>query len=151
MDNGPRIFAYTTTVTVVALAVVVLTEKFLTFIDAYGWQKWAAIAAYALVYFNLSISFNRRFIAKAPDGGPLAYMLGGIFVIPPGVWMFLRDIGAFPNRMLFLLIALLACLLGAHWGIKLGLKTRTKYATGHGRQQDVPQDLHNAHKRINKN
>ena len=151
MNNGPRIFAYITTVTVIALAVVVLTEHFLTFIDAYGWQKYATFGGYAVVYFNLSISFTRRFIAKAPDGGTIAYILGGIYILPPTVWLFLRDVGMVSNRFQFLAFTLAASMAGAYFGIQLGLKTRTRYRKSGENGKDVPDDLRNAHRKINRN
>lgn len=124
MENWARFFAYATSTLVLGLAIIVFTEKFIPYVAAENWIGYIALLGYGLIYLNISYGMNRRFIRKKMKGYTLSYLLGLLLFIPPAFWIYIKDVGLYQNRILFLFILLFAALLGSYFGIKSGIKKR---------------------------
>lgn len=157
MKNGPRLFAYTTAMLVLGLAVIVFSEKFLFYISTPGWSGYLALIIYGLVYLNISYGMNRRYTLKQPEQENIAYLLAVILFVPPAVWVFIKDTGltGMP-RIQFLVMLIFACLLGSYFGIRTGKKKHKAYMANMIQQQrssdqNIPEEMRKPHDKINRN
>lgn len=152
MENWARFFAYSTGVLVIGLAIIVFTETFLTYIEVPGWPGYVTLLAYGLVYLNFSYGVNRRFVTKKRREINLAYLLGFLLFLPPAVWVYVKDVGLYDQRPLFLAVLFFACLLGAYFGIRSGLSRREAYFEKLRQyREQLPDDLKKSHEHLNKN
>lgn len=124
MENWSRLFAYATSMLVIGLAIIVFTENLLPYVAAKGWIGYLALMGYGIIYLNLSYGMNRRFIRRKMKGYKLSYLLGVLLFVPPAIWIYIKDVGLYKNRILFLVILLFAVILGSFFGIKSGIKKR---------------------------
>jgi len=150
MENWARLFAYGTGVMVLGLAIIVFTESLLVFVNDPGWHGYVTLMGYGLIYLNLSYGVNRQFIRKKFRGYNLSYFLATLIFIPPAVWVYVKDVGLYEARPLFLTVLLFACLLGAYFGIKSGIKKRNSYLKNVNKH-DLPEDLRKPQDKINRN
>lgn len=124
MENWARFFAYATSTLVLGLAIAVFTENFIPYVAAENWVGYVTLLGYGLIYLNLSYGMNRRFIRKKMKGYSLSYLLGLLLFIPPAFWIYVKDVGLYQGRFLFLFVLLFSVLLGAYFGIQSGIKKR---------------------------
>lgn len=148
--NWPRYFMFTTSALVVGLAIIIFTEPLLTYIEDPGWKGYISLMGYGLVYLNICYGMNRRFIRKVRNGDLLGYILGLLIFLPPAVWVYVKDVGLYNNRTLFLLTLFFACMLGTYYGIRSGYIKQRQLADQQN-NSDLPEDLKRPHDNLNRN
>jgi len=128
MDNWPRTFAYCSFIAVIGLAVVVLSEEFIQFIEYPGWEGYAALFGYGIIYLNFSFVLTKRYLTKSFTSEEFAYLLALLLVAGPLMWIFIKDLEiSTAGEVLFIGDVAAGALIGAYFGIKRGVIRRAAY------------------------
>lgn len=127
MNNGARLFAYTTWVLMISLAIIVFTDSFLVYANDEGWIGLVTILAFGFIYLNFSYLSIKRFIRKVFEESNLHYILAFLIFLPPAVWvaLFSETIGDVGTIMIIVLA--FSCGLGAYYGYRAGKREQAKY------------------------
>jgi len=127
MQNGARLFAYTTWVVMISLAIIIFTNPFLTYVSDPGWIGLLALLGFGFLYLNFSYLAIKRYVRKVPVETRLHFLLATIIFLPPAIWItfFTEDIENSVFILLFVLV--FACFLGAVYGYRSGKRQQYKY------------------------
>lgn len=156
MNNVPRFFAYTTGTLLIAAAVIVFSNQYISYAGRDDTMGLIALLAYGLVYMNLVFGVSRRFIRKLPEGQPtnIQYVFAALSFLPVLIWINVFDTGLGDSILLFHIVIIFACSLGGYFGHRSGLrqqeefwnKVRDSYAG-----EELPDELKRPHDNLNKN
>lgn len=127
MQDGARFFAYSTWVVVISLAIILFTNRFLTYVSDPGWMGLAVLLAFGLLYLNLTYISVKRFIRKVPAPTRLFIGLPVLIYIPPLLWILLISDRVQGSTFILLAVLAFACGLGAYYGHRSGIKARYLY------------------------
>lgn len=127
MQHGARLFAYTTWVVMISLAIIVFTNRFLEFITDPGWVGLVTILAFGFVYLNLSYISVKRFIRKVFEQTQLHYVLALLIFLPPGFWVGFISEEIEGSRLITIVVLAFSCGLGAYYGHRSGKRQQKQY------------------------
>lgn len=137
MQDGARFFAYSTWVVMISLAIILFTNRFLTFVSDPGWVGLATLLAFGFLYLNLTYAAVKRYIRKVPAPTNLHYLLALLVYLPPAVWILTISESAEGSEFLLLAVVAAACILGAIYGNRSGIKARYEYVQKLKQQKDT--------------
>ncbi|MEX0648451.1 MAG: hypothetical protein WEA56_03570 [Balneolaceae bacterium] len=127
MQDGARFFAYSTWLVMISLAIILFTNRFLSLVYDPGWIGLAVLLAFGLLYLNLTYAAVKRYIRKVPAPTNLHYALAFLIYLPPAVWIIAASQEAEGSEFILLAVLALACILGAIYGNRSGIKARFEY------------------------
>jgi hypothetical protein len=127
MNNGARLFAYTTWVLMISLAIIVFTDTFLVYANDEGWIGLVTILAYGFIYLNFSYLSVKRFIRKVFNESILHYILAFLILLPPAVWIALFSETIEDARFIMIIVIAFSCGLGAYYGHRAGKSEQIEY------------------------
>lgn len=127
MNNGARLFAYTTWVLMISLAIIVFTDTFLVYANDEGWIGLVTILAYGFIYLNFSYLSVKRFIRKVFEESNLHYILAFLILLPPAVWIALFSETIENARYIMIIVIAFSCGLGAYYGHRAGKREQSEY------------------------
>ncbi|MEX1211846.1 MAG: hypothetical protein WEA36_03285 [Balneolaceae bacterium] len=126
MDDGARIFAYTTWTLMASLAVIVFSNPLMTFLYTPGWIAGIILLLLAVVYGNLSRTVGKRYIRKRPPASNDPWWLATLVWAPPVGWVSLTE----SSGTLALSVALItgvAIYIGFTNGLRSGRRQRDEW------------------------
>ncbi|MEX1063274.1 MAG: hypothetical protein WEC12_06695 [Balneolaceae bacterium] len=126
MNRGSRIFAYTTWVVMISLAIIVFTNNFLVYIADPDWIGLVALLGFGFIYLNFSYFINKRYIRKVLQKTSIHYLLALLIFLPPAAWVIFISDRISGGRILFLVVIAFACGLGAVYGYRAGKRQQQK-------------------------
>lgn len=127
MQDGARLFAYSTWAMMISLAIIMFTNRFLEFISESAWIGIIILSAFAFLYFNISYAAIKRYIRKVPAPTNWHIGLGFIVFLPPAVWVAVFA-DRYENYSIAIILALaIGCILGTVIGNRAGIKARYEY------------------------
>ena len=105
---------------------------------------------------NIVFVFARRFMRRLEGKTPAPFIFGAVVATIPVVWIFMYDSGMDSSqKIVFAVVMTVACGLGAHFGLKAGLKSQImfqKKLEEHLRKTEkVPNELRRPYDNLNKN
>lgn len=152
MNHWQRNFAYITGSIVIGLLLIILTNSFIQYVAYRGTTGYLVLLAFGLVYLNLGFGISRRFVIKAVQMEWLSYLMAVLIIVPTLLWVFTKDMGLGPARMVFGLTTLFSPLLGTYFGIRRGRVKRAEYIRK-AREEDreLPDGLKRPHNDLKKN
>jgi hypothetical protein len=118
MTNGARLFAYTTWVLMISLAIIIFTDSFLVYVNDPGWVGLAALLAYGFIYLNFSYLSIKRFVRKVSDDTMLHFVLAFLIYLPPAVWVAFVSENSEGITFIMLIVLAFSTLLGALYGYR---------------------------------
>jgi hypothetical protein len=127
MNNGARLFAYTTWVLMISLAIIVFTDTFLVYANDDGWIGLVTLLGYGFIYLNFSYLSVKRFIRKVFQESNLHYILAFLIFLPPAVWIALFSETIEDARYIMILILAFSSGLGAYYGYRAGKREQAAY------------------------
>ena len=128
MKDGARLFAYTTWVVMISLAIIIFSNPFLVYIDDPGWVGLAALLALGLIYLNFSFYVSRRYIRKVLGETVIHFVLALLIYLPPALWIFLiSEETEGSTRILLLVVLAFSALLGAVYGYRSGKRQQAEH------------------------
>jgi len=127
MKDGARFFAYITWVLMLSLAIILVSNPFLSFITDPTWVGLAALLALGFIYLNLAYASVKRYITKVPEPTILHYFLSLCIYLPPFTWLFFFSETIEGSRIITLTVLAFAVFLGSYYGNKSGIKARYHY------------------------
>lgn len=127
MKDGARLFAYTTWVIMISLAIIVFTNSFLVYVTYPDWQGLVALLAYGFIYLNFSYIVSKRFIRKVVGETRSHYLIALLILIPPAIWASFISEEIEGSRFIFTLIIAFSCGLGAFYGHRAGRREQQNY------------------------
>jgi len=156
LDNLPRFSFYLSGVFITSAAFTLFSSELLFLLNDPSLKGTAFLLGFGLVYMNIVFVTSRRFMRRL-DGKSIAPIIFGFLVgITPIVWIFIYESGLDSNqRILFVIVILIGCGLGAHFGHRTGLKAQVVFqqklkeflrSSGH-----LPDDSTESHDNLNKN
>lgn len=125
--DGSRFFAYATWVIMVTLAIVLTSNRFLSFVADPGWPGLVTLLIFGLVYLNFTYAAIKRFIMKVPEPTNEHHFLTGIIFILPAIWINLVSEHTAGSEFILTAVLLLACGLGNYYGHRAGIRKRHEY------------------------
>lgn len=128
MNNGSRLFAYTTWVLMISLAIIIFTDSFLIYANDPGWVGLLTLLAFGFIYLNFSYLLVKRFIRKIIEDTSLHFILAFLIYLPPAVWVGLFSENIEGARFIMLVVLAFSCILGAIYGYKSAKKEQLKHA-----------------------
>lgn len=120
--QGYRIFAYITTILVVALLVLVTTQALFPYIQAGDPRTWVVLIILAAIYFSVSYGLSRRF-ARKPMRPPTTPLITSVLmVVPPLLLNMLVDNDLLQGSMYWVYILTISAgsATGTWYGVKAG-------------------------------
>ncbi len=153
MDQWQRLFTYLTGTIVIGLLLIILTHKFLRFVNEPGLTGHFVLLAYGFIYFNLGYGINRRFTMKSYKPPAVNYLMSFLITVPTMLWIFTKDEELGGSLILFTLTILFGVLLGTYAGIKKGIAKREVLIRQMYEEQEkgLPEDLKRPHDKLSKN
>lgn len=127
MQDGARLFAYSTWAMMISLAIIMFTNRFLEFVTESGWVGVFVLLAFAFLYFNISYAAIKRYIRKVPAPTNWHIGLGIIVYLPPAIWVLVFSDRYGGYSVVILLTLALGCILGTILGNRSGIKARYEY------------------------
>lgn len=127
MDSWHRKFAYLTGAIVIGLLLILLTNRFLHYVNEPGSSGYIALFAFGLIYLNLGYGINRRFSLKSDHPEALNYLLSTLIALPTLFWIYTKDEGLGTAITLFTVTILFALYLGTYFGSRRGVLKRAMY------------------------
>ena len=127
MKDGARFFAYITWVLMLSLAIILLSNPFLSFITNPEWTGLVALLALGFLYLNLTYASVKRYISKVPELTNLHYVLSVVIYIPTFVWVWYFSDTIEGARLITVAVLAVAVVLGTIYGTKSGIKARYHY------------------------
>ncbi|MEX2600540.1 MAG: hypothetical protein WD355_02760 [Balneolaceae bacterium] len=127
MTQAARLFAYSTWVIMISLAIVVFTNSFLVFINDPGWIGLAALFAFGLIYLNFTYFVVKRFIRKVHGETILHFVLALLIFLPAAAWLLWisEEIGS--SRYITAIVLAFTCGLGGYFGKRAGKREHHLY------------------------
>lgn len=122
MQNGSRLFAYSTWVVMISLAIILFTNQFLVFVTDPGWIGLVALLAYGFIYLNFSYLAVKRYIRKLLHESNTPYILALLIFLPAAVWAGFFSEQIEGARGIFIAVIAFSCGLGAYYGRRAGLR-----------------------------
>lgn len=121
MKDGARIFAYTTWVLMISLAIIVFSNPFLGYVADPGWIGLATLLAVGLIYLNFTFLAVKRYVRKVMGETLLHFLIAFLVYLPPAFWIVvMSDLAETGTRLLLLAVLALSVLLGAVYGYRSG-------------------------------
>lgn len=127
MQDKARLFAYSTWAIMISLAIILFTNRFLTFVAQPGWKGLAILLAFGFVYMNLAYAVVKRYIRKVPAPTQSHYILGILVFLPPACWIVISAAAITTDEILIVVVLALACGLGIYYGNRAGIRARYEY------------------------
>ena len=127
MQDGARFFAYITWVLMLSLAIILISNPFLSFITDPGWAGLVALLALGFLYLNLTYASVKRYISKVPEPTSLHYVLSAVIFLPPFTWIWFFSDTIEGARLITVAVLAFAVVLGTIYGNKSGIKARYHY------------------------
>lgn len=127
MKNGARLFAYTTWVLMISLAVIVFTSNFLIYVTDPDWIGLIALLAFGFIYLNFTFLAVKRYIRKTLQETFIHYLLAFLIFLPPVVWAIFISEEIEGARVIFTLVIAFSCGLGAYYGHRSGKRQQKLY------------------------
>lgn len=137
MQDGARFFAYSTWVIMISLGIIIFTNRFLTFASDPGWVGLVTLLAFGFLYLNLTYAAVKRYIRKVPSPTQLHYILALLIYLPPAVWIIVISEQVQGSEFILLAVLAAACILGAIYGNRSGIKARFEYIQKLKENQDI--------------
>lgn len=153
MNNLYRNLAYGTGCLVIGLAVVVFTHGFIELADRQGFAGYFVLFAFGFAFFSLCFAMNRRFMLKSDRHISLNYSFSFLIIAPTLFWAFGNSPELDDTLLTFVLVVVLAALLGTYAGSRYGVAKRDSYKarTREQEEEPLPEDLKRPHDDISKN
>lgn len=152
MINWQRIFAFVTASIVFGLGIILLSHSFIKYVARPDAAGWAFLFGFGLIFLNLNLVINRRFIMKALDAQWVSYLMALLMVTPTVFWVYTKDVGLGEAQLLFVLTVIFSAFLGCYFGIRRGTVKRAQYIEQMREDdQDLPQSLKRPHDDLNPN
>ncbi len=156
MDNLPRFSFYLSGVFITSAAFTLFSSELLFLLNDTSLKGTAFLIGFGLVYMNIVFVTSRRFMCRLEGKSIAPYIFGFLVGIIPIVWIFIYESGLDLNqRILFAIVMLIGCGLGAHFGHRAGLKAQIvfqkkleEYLRSTGQLPDNSKDSHDS---LNKN
>lgn len=127
MQDKARLFAYSTWVIMISLAIMIFSDQFLHLISEPGWRGLIILFCFGLIYMNLTYNAVKRYIRKVPAPTQAHFVLGALIFFPPVVWMlFIRETIS-SSELLLIGVLALSCGLGVFFGNRSGIRARYEY------------------------
>lgn len=127
MQDKARLFAYSTWAIMISLAIILFTNRFLTFVAQPGWEGLVVLLVFGFVYMNLVFTVVKRYIRKVPAPTQLHNLLGVLVFLPPACWIVISATAISTDEILILAVLVLACGLGIYFGNRAGIRARYEY------------------------
>lgn len=128
MDNLPRFSFYLSGVFIVSAAFTLFSSELLFLLNDPSWKGTAFLIGYGLVYTNIVFVTSRRFMRRLEGASATPIIFGTLVAIAPVVWIFIYDSPLdISQRILFAIIVIVGCGLGAHFGHRAGLKAQFEF------------------------
>lgn len=127
MKDGARLFAYTTWVIMISLAIIVFTNSFLVYVTYPEWQGLVALLAFGLIYLNFSYLASKRFVRKVIGETYSHFVIALLIFLPPAFWAIYINEELEGSRFIFTLIIAFSCGLGAYYGHRGGRREQRNY------------------------
>ena len=127
MQDGARLFAYTTWALMISLGIVVFTHQFFRFMDESLTIALFILLGFGFLYFNLAFAAIKRYIKKVPAPTNNHFILGVTIFLPPFFWLIVTSDAYTQNELLILLVLLISVAGGTHYGNISGIKARFEY------------------------
>jgi cytochrome b subunit of formate dehydrogenase len=146
-----RAFAYTSASLVTGVIIYMFTNSFLIYTERPDIIGTLVLAAFALVYLNVSFVLARRFTSKTRLFPLFPYLTGFLLVVPGVILSELTEKFLFPRSLVVLSVVLLAAsLAGAWFGIRRG---EVRYHENKKARKDpeLSGDLKRPHNHISRN
>jgi hypothetical protein len=127
MQDMVRIFAYSTWVMMISMAMILTSNLFFSQVAAPGWQGWLILLIVGALYLNLIYSGVWRFIRKVP-APTNQYVLVAVFALLPALgWIHFFSAAAEGGEWKLSAVLLLAAGIGLRLGHPAGVKARYEY------------------------
>lgn len=110
-----------------SLAIILLSNPFLSFITNPDWTGLVALLALGFLYLNLTYASVKRYILKVPEPTNLHYVLSAVIFLPPFTWIWFFSETIEGARLITVAVLALAVVLGTIYGNKSGIKARYHY------------------------
>lgn len=151
MENWPRVFVYTTLSLTIGVAIYLFTHSFYRYVENPGTVRYITLAAYFVIYANMSFVVSRRFSSKTIKGVKYPYFLSILIVIPTIVFIIIQpQSGVHKAQPLLFILLLFASILGAHLGIKNGIIRRNRLLSKLEGEK-IPESLRQTDESVSKN
>ncbi|MGM0505563.1 MAG: hypothetical protein ACQER4_00055 [Bacteroidota bacterium] len=137
MDDGARIFAYTTWILMASLAVIVFSNPLMSFLYTPGWAAGIILLLLAVVYGSLSRTVSKRYIRKCPPGSGDPWWIAALVWAPPVGWVTLTE----TSGTLSVSVALItgtAIYIGFTKGLRAGRRQRNEWLATSAREAESP-------------
>jgi len=156
LNNVPRFFAYATGTLLIAAAIIVFSNQFISYTGRDDTLGLIALLAYGLVYLNLVFGVSRRFIRKLQEGKStnIQYVFAALSLLPVLIWINVFDTGLGDSILLFHIVMIFACLLGGYFGHRSGLRQQEEFwnkVRDSYDGEELPDELKRPHDNLNKN
>lgn len=127
MQDMVRIFAYSTWVMMISLAMILTSNLFFSQVSVPGWPGWVILLVVGGVYLNLIYTGVWRFIRKVP-APTKQYLLVAVFALLPALgWIHFFSAAAEGGEWKLTAVLLLAAGFGLRLGHPAGVKARFEY------------------------
>lgn len=127
MQDWVRIFAYSTWVMMISLAMILTSNLFFSQVSVPGWPGWVILLVVGGVYLNLIYTGVWRFIRKVP-APTKQYLLVAVFALLPALgWIHFFSAAAEGGEWKLTAVLLLAAGFGLRLGHPAGVKARFEY------------------------
>lgn len=156
MDNLPRFAFYLSGVLIVSSAFTLFSSELLFLLNDPSFKGTAFLIGFGFVYMNIVFVTSRRFMRRL-DGKSIApFIFGTIVALAPVIWIFIYDAGIDDSqRLVYAIVILVGCGLGAHFGLKAGLKAQLifqqKLEEYLRNTNQLPDELEETNDNLNKN
>jgi len=127
MLDPSRFFAYFTWVIMISLAIVLTSNRFLSFVADPGWPGLVTLLVFGFIYMNFCYAAIKRFIMKVPEPTNQHYLLGASIFLPPAIWILFVSGHTAGSEFILIAVLLLACGLGIYYGNRAGIRARYQY------------------------
>ena len=150
----PRLFAYTTGLLFIALAIILFTSKFIVYANNPSFIGSLTHFGFGFLYLNLVFAISRRYIRKVMRDTVIQYYFAVVAAIPPVVWINVFDTGLSETVSLQISV-IIGTFMGGWLGHRSGVKLRDQFIQKQqeaaAQEQDLPEVLQRPHDNLNKN
>jgi len=156
LDNLPRFSFYLSGVLIVTSAFTLFTSELLFLLADPSIKGTAFLIGFGLVYMNIVFVTSRRFMRRLEGASASPIIFGTLVALAPVIWIFIYDSPLdTTQRIVYTVVVMLGCGLGAHFGHRAGLKAQVVFQQKlqeYLRKSDqLPDDLKRPHDNLNKN
>jgi len=127
MKDGARLFAYTTWVIMISLAIIVFTNTFLVYVLDPGWIGLATLLGFGFLYLNFTYLAVKRYVRRVLGEGRLHWILALLILLPPAGWILILRDDVVESSPLILLVLAIACIMGTVYGKRAGKRDQQKH------------------------